>query len=161
MNASLATRMDTDSQIRSNPCLPIRVHPWTILRISAARPPTRGARFGLAGLTLAAHRAGGTVRLFLPTEILGQERHVFDELGPFGLRDLVFQTGPDGFAGRILIDQSEPADGPQDRRIDRNRVAAQRLLSHPSDGVIVGRLIPANLLGRLLEAFLLHAFQVV
>src|SRR6266446_5797250 len=58
------------------------------------------------------------------------------------------------------IDQPETAQDADTRDIQGNGVAAERVLNDPGDGVVVGSLVTAQLLGGLLESFLVEALQV-
>ena len=83
------------------------------------------------------------------------------ERRPLGLGDLVLQAGLQRF-GVVALRSIRPRRRRTrtGRGVQRNGVAAQALLDHPGDDVVVGRLVAAQLLGRLLEALLLQAFQV-
>src|SRR5262245_25740931 len=73
----------------------------------------------------------------------------------------MFQARGDGFEVLLLfLDQPKAAQYAKAWCVERDSVAAERLLHNPGHNVIVGGLIPGQLLGRLFQGLLVKRFEV-
>src|SRR5262245_39522554 len=73
----------------------------------------------------------------------------------------MFEASSDGFkVVHVLLDDAQAAENAQRRRIERHGMAAKGLLQDPQDSVIVCSLVAGELLGGLLDSFLVQWFQV-
>ncbi len=94
-------------------------------------------------------------------KLIGQGTQQVAKMAALCFRNEMLQAGPNGLGiFMIRFNQPQATEHAKRRFIQRNRMSIQTILKNPTYGVVIGGLIPGDLLGGLLEAFLVQRFQI-